>query len=212
MKQAYGSEPILFSSSPITPPSVPEKTSKKRRRYKGRRLLLFGVILLVASILTATLIARRNKDPNVFPAAIYKTAEFILYHPTWLPEGYYVDKSSVSATPQVATFSINSPNGKALVVTEQPQPVDDTEITSFYSQNITNSREVSSGDYKITLGQFETTSFAGVTTGNTWILVRSVTSIDQDQLERLSLSFDRKHICSTSHGRYEATGRYSSCL
>jgi hypothetical protein len=185
MKQAYASEPVLFSSSPITPANSSKPVSPQRRRSRGILVLVAIITMLVGS---GAWIAAHDQQQKDFPVAVRQSVNFLLYVPSDLPNGYYLDYQSASAISQAITFSINSRSGKALVVTEQPQPPDD-QVQSFYDQQLTTVRTVPTGKGTIVFGEFETSRFAGVTTGNTWVLIRAVSAIEQDELERITHSF-----------------------
>jgi hypothetical protein len=133
--------------------------------------------------------ARSGSSRNDLPRSVQQAAAFSLYSPAWLPDGYYIDYQSASATSQVATFSINNASGKALVVTEQPQP-DDDQMTAFYDQQLIDTKTISTDIGQVTTGQFETSPFTGITTGRTWILIRAVTTVDQSTSERIARSFE----------------------
>lgn len=186
MKRAYASEPVLLSSSPVAKQPAQE-TARKAWWTRPLWLSVAGIVL-VASVAIAVLLVRPGKAALI-PQTIQTQVAFPLYQPGWLPAGYTIDAQSFDATSQVVTFSITNAqaNGK-LVVTEQPQPPQ-TNIDTFYTQQLTEVRTAQGKSGSVTAGQFETSPLAGVTTGRTWVLLRSST-LDRDTLERIASNFE----------------------
>lgn len=126
--------------------------------------------------------------PGLLPDTVAVSATFPLYQPQELPAGYYIDAQSVSATSQVVTFTLSSASGKAVVVTEQPRPSTE-QMTTFYDGQMTAKKTFKTAAGEATAGQFEGSMLAGLSTDKTWILIRAVSAIDQNTMERIAHSF-----------------------
>ncbi|HEX8762779.1 MAG TPA: DUF4367 domain-containing protein [Candidatus Saccharimonadales bacterium] len=180
MKRAYGSEPVLLDSSPITPNPQPLKTGGNRRW----RLMLV-VVICVCIFGSAIYFVLNRGAAGTVPTPILQQASFPLYVPAWLPQGMTVRSDSFDATSQVVTFSVDDNRGTRLVFTEQLRP-GSQEMSTFYDQQLTEKRTYKTGGGETTVGRFEGTGFAAVVTDKTWILIRAVADIDQKQLEKIA--------------------------
>lgn len=188
MKQAYGSEPILFSSSPISRPpqaSKPATTYRRIRRIVG--YILAGIIVI--GICGFVLVRQNSQTAYSFSKAMITAARFTLYEPVALPEGYVVDRQSITSTADVVTFTINTAQGKAAVVTEQPRPPQ-ANLEAFYKDQLSDRKTYTTKVGQVTAGQFEGSQLAGIETKDSWIIVRSVTQIDASTFQRITHSFE----------------------
>lgn len=136
----------------------------------------------------AVILARSHSSASVLPAALVSSSPFPLYEPSWLPTGHFVDRQSLNATQQVVTFTVNDQKGKRLVITEQPRP-GQTNLDSFYSEQLSGSTTFATAVGQATIGQFEGTTLAGIVTERTWILVRAVSVIGPSDIEQVVRQF-----------------------
>lgn len=181
VKRAYGHEPILLTSSPITPLSKPVQPASKRRRKPT--LIILAVVLLAGVGAITALLFRGPPASDRYLVQLASRVSFPLYGPQWLPDGWYIDQQSIDATAEVVTFTINDTQGKQLVFTEQPKPPQ-SNLDTFYNQQVSNSTAIDTAAGKVVIGQFEGSPLAGVSAGQTWILIRAVAAVDQQQFER----------------------------
>ena len=122
---------------------------------------------------------------DVIPANIRQAVDFPLYQPTWLPEGFIVDSQSFDVTSQVVTFTVsNSQTRSKLIFTEQPKPAQ-FDFNSFYDEQLTEKRSLTSPSGQATIGLFEGSLFASVLTDRTWVLIRVPGSQELTQFERV---------------------------
>lgn len=183
--KAYGSEPILFTTSPITPSPQASKKPQKKRLRMGAILVVIIIIAFIASgIFWLTSQKATSRIPQRFSAIL----AFQLYEPRWLPDGMDIDQQSFDATSQAFTFSISDKSGKRLVVTEQPKP-SQNEIDEFYSGQLSGVSTFNTTVGQGTVGSFEGSELAGIVTEQTWILIRSATSGDREQLKQITTHF-----------------------
>jgi hypothetical protein len=186
MKQAYGSEPVLFSSSPITPQHKPSLRTPRKRWNK--KMLAAGAILLLVLALSDWLVWGRLSHSQELPFSARVSVTFPLYQPGWLPKGYAIDQQSISTTSQVVTFTVKKGDSDALIITEQPRPSNE-QMDTFYEGQLTNRKSFTISIGKVATGSFEGTLLAGISTDETWLLVREVGGLDQAQFDRIVGSF-----------------------
>lgn len=107
-----------------------------------------------------------------------------MYTPEYLPSGWKADPDSVEATADVVTFRVSDGQATRLLVTEQQRPPQST-LDAFYEQQLTSSQPFEVESMKGVIGQFEGSLLAGVTINETWVLIRSVSTVDKEQFERV---------------------------
>ncbi len=180
VKRAYGSEPVLLNTSPVTSNPRPIKTGSPKKRRKI--LLIVSLTLMIIGVAGYALLHERSS--NVVPVSILQRSTFPLYTPAWLPPGMLTETDSFDATSQVVTFSVRDARGTRLVFTEQPRPALQ-EVSTFYDQQLTEKKTFKADNGEVTTGRFEGTGFAAVATDRTWVLVRAVADIDQGHMERI---------------------------
>lgn len=181
--RAYGSEPILYSNSPITPSHEESKQPQKRRVG----WLSIAVVGIVAAIIGGGLWSLSQNNSSRIPQK-FLSLPFQLYEPDELPAGMSIDGGSFSATSQALTYSIRDAVGQQLVVTEQPKP-SLKEIEEFYSGQLSESSTFTTQIGQGTIGSFEGSGLVGILTDETWILIRSVSNMDTDQLKQIAVQF-----------------------
>lgn len=180
--RAYGSEPILFSTSPITPS---HEVSKKPQK---RRMLVVGIVIAMSAVIVGcSLWFLSRGDSSRLPEKFF-SLPFQLYEPDWLPPGMSIDSDSFGASSQALTFSIRDATGQQLVVTEQPKP-SQKEIEEFYAGQLLESSTFTTPAGQGTIGSFEGSALTGILTNETWILIRSVSNVDASQLKQIAMHF-----------------------
>jgi hypothetical protein len=93
----------------------------RHARPKHIRLLLFIAIGILATIaICLGYLTFNNSGP--IPRHYRKGLDFAIYYPTRLPEGYSVDGASLERKGDSILFSIHTPNGKNIVVSQQKTP------------------------------------------------------------------------------------------
>ncbi len=143
------------------------------------------VIVVVAA--SATVLLLRNpvaSSSNHFLRQLTHSMSFPLYTPSWLPNDWFMDRRSLSVTSEVVTFTVNDSKGQRLVFTEQPRPPQNN-LDTFYDQQLSGSTAFKSASGQVTTGQFEGTLLAGISTEQTWVLVRAISAIKQSDFDRI---------------------------
>jgi hypothetical protein len=183
VKRAYGHEPILLAASPVTQHTQPT-TPAAKRSWRKRALIVTAAIVIAAC--AAVFILRKPADSSsrYSLGQMSQNVAFPLYAPTWLPEGWFVHRQSLSVASEVVTFTVNDSKGQRLVFTEQPKPPQEN-LDTFYNQQLSGSTTTDSAAGRVTMGQFEGSSIAGISGERTWILIRTVSSVDQQDFDRL---------------------------
>lgn len=166
---------------------------------KKRLHVIWGVIsaALVATILILGFVVWKQSQAKLadpFSATTRSSVSIPLYFPTWLPNGYRVDASSITQ-PQSGTVVLTATNAKhdAIYISEAPVPGGSFDIKTFYG-NFLNKQtastplgEVSSG---MVGGNTKITSL--IVNNKTWIIINTKASSTVDDLvsvtRRLQLS------------------------
>src|SRR5688572_30454509 len=158
MKRAYGSEPVLLGTSPISPLLAP---AHKKKRFGAKSMWLTGLLVVLVVGSAGGLLAWRSfGSKDVIPSAIRGAVSFPLYQPTNLPAGLRVDQGSFQAAGGVVTFSILYNGGDRLVITEQARPAG-VDFAEFHEQ-IMDKKDISTYIGSGATGQFDDTDFASV--------------------------------------------------
>lgn len=108
------------------------KMGTSAQKRNSNKLLLLVIIVLVAAILlllaailwlSLTKGDKSNTTETFVEQVAAQDVDFPLYYPKQLPKGFSIDTNSVAAQEtKVMSFSISSPDGGKLLVTEQPRP------------------------------------------------------------------------------------------
>lgn len=147
-------------------------------------MLIAAIIAVAAGGSAALLLRKPAASSGGFLGQVASTVNFPLYTPAWLPEGWFLDRQSLSVTSEVVTFTVNDTKGQRLVFTEQPRPPQDN-LDTFYNQQLSGATTSNSAAGAIVIGQFEGSSLAGVSAEQTWVLIRAVSMVDQEDFGRL---------------------------
>ena len=182
MKRAYGSEPILFTSSPIT--SALKPTLRAFTKLRWHVLAVAVAALLVSGGVMGWLLVQRSSANATIPTEIQKSVDFSLYEPGWLPEGSALDRKSFAAEHQTVTFTVDGRKGEKLIFSEQPQPplID---FDAFYDKQFGHKTSFDTAIGQAVVGISKDTLFGSITTGQTWIFVKAHHDMDRVAFERI---------------------------
>jgi hypothetical protein len=148
--------------------------------------VIVGVIILASASGLAAGMIIKTTDPSSATATIVKQPplhKFQLFYPTGLPSGFDFDRSSVSQTDQVVSYIV-SYNQKPIFVSLQPLP-DKSVVNDFETQKLSLPEEIPSSVGNAVVGQVHGTTVASITTGKTWVLVTSQTSVEKSVLAQI---------------------------
>lgn len=157
----------------------------------GKRLLLFGAIIVCAVVVTgisAYMLLHKRTDP--VPESIKKSVLFPVYYPTQLPDGYQIESSSFQANSNVLLYSIGKAGAQPIAVTVQSKP-ENFDFDNFHLKQMRSSREVLTGSGKAVIGLFGDKPTGSLVTADTWVLVSANPQLPADQLEALMKSFTK---------------------
>lgn len=183
--KAYGSEPVLLKTSPVTPAPKPPVSLIVRWRK-------FGIVAVTIIMIGVGLWLWHRATAASPYSAWTKTVSFALYEPTYLPKGFFIDEKSFDATSQVVTFAVSSQTGEQVVFTEQPKP-DQSNIERFYKEQLTETQTFDTAIGRATTGQFEGSQLTGIESTQTWILMRAVANLSAEQLQAIAKSLEMIH-------------------
>jgi len=173
------------SAGQTLPPQPAVRPSRARRRLL---IALTAVIALAIAAIGAFMIYRRGQQPDPLPQSVTRQVTFPLYYPTRLPAGFRLEPESASATNQVVTFAISAPEGKQVVISQQPTP-SDFDFENFYLNSLFGAKEVITPLGKAVIGQINDDTFASIVTDETWIIINAPAGLPADQMQRLIQAF-----------------------
>lgn len=184
MKRAYGSEPVLLHTSPVSPLLEPQK-----KRQRSKKIVLLGICcsILLVGLVGGWFAWQSLKTPTGIPSSVREAVSFPLYQPRDMPEGFKIDENSFRATEGLVTFSITDDQNHRLVVTEQAKP-ESFDFASFHEQ-IENKKDIDTFIGSGAIGIFEDADFASIVAPKTWILVRAPYGIEPGKFTQVLQSF-----------------------
>lgn len=170
--------------------SQPVKTRHKKGftpRFNKKGLFLIGIgTLLVLSgggFAYWKLVVWQPAVVNPFSTGVVAAMKFPLYYPTNLPNGYRVDKKSVShPSDGVVVFDMIGPKGEKLYMSEEARPVS-FDLGGFYKK-FQDLKEVPVSDGSVAVGRVNSgqTEIVSRANNKTWVLSNTTANIPLDQL------------------------------
>ena len=88
-------------------------------------LVLLAVVLVIASLFAGIKLANKDKTATTQPnniETVAKSASFKVAVPKSIPNGYTIDSAGASYENNIFIYSIKTPSGKSLTVTQQAKP------------------------------------------------------------------------------------------
>lgn len=142
------------------------------------------LVILCSSALGVLLMGRHTNQPlqHDFQAA-QKLAAFPLYIPSATPAGYTYTAGSLHSTSSVIVYTLTSPDGKQLAITEQSRPA------NFDFSQLSGTEEFNTNLGKAYVEDFPTRTTGSVVGDKTWIIVNAPTPIGPDQMSSLLNAF-----------------------
>jgi hypothetical protein len=131
--------------------------------------LLLGVILLAGGVFVYL---HRSSDP--IPKTVRQAADFELYYPYALPDGWKLDKNSFETTQDVVLYTLKSAKGN-IVISEQKQQAG-FNYSSFYQKNLSSSSAISTPIGSGAIGRMRGNAVGSISIDNSWILASANTS------------------------------------
>lgn len=159
-------------------------------KVRKKRWLIAGVIVIIAVLATATcwLLVLRNRGP--IPYNVRHNISFTLYYPKRLPQGYTVDRTSFVQKNGVIIFSVTTPNGKNIAVSEQavPSSLPARSTTPAPPTQIPGQRNFTTPIGTAHLSLWGDKYVSDIVTSQTWIIL-NVTGLTADQASAVAQSF-----------------------
>ena len=141
-----------------------------------------GACLLVGiSVLTTTLVIK-NSDP--LPAPSPSPSQIRAIYPSSVPDGYRVDKTSLSETREVATYTITTPAKDTVLVSIQQKP-SDAVLEKFETEQLGLPETINN----ITVGQVRGRVVASFTKDSQWILLNAPPTVSYNVLAEIAAEF-----------------------
>ncbi len=170
---------------------IPPAPPPKRKHWHPNRkffiivITLTAIIVLILGILLVKNELAHRAVISQIPVDILERAEFPLYVPQQLPDGFSLDKDSFSFQQNVATFVVTYNYSKKLVFTEQAKP-SGVDVKGLYSSLFRFSQPISTPHGQVYIGRSVSgTTSASLVTDHTWILAATDGGINHANLEQI---------------------------
>ena len=134
------------------------------------RVKLVAAALVVIVVLGVGFVLQPKTPGSITKAAA--GVNFPLYYPAHLPEGYALEQSSVSGTPDVVIFSaFNRATGNRLVVSEQARPTG-FDFENFYHEQTSAYKHFAAPVGDGVTGTAGDSYLGSIVTDHTWIIIK----------------------------------------
>jgi hypothetical protein len=179
--------PAETSSTTARQKPTTDVAQSKPKLYAKRKIwIIFAISLLLVIALVLLTLWLRNREPAFFPKEVRQSVAFDLYYPNEkkLPQGFALDRASISTSSQVVLYSVNYGNNQRIAFTIQKKPPE-KKLKSFYDQQLSKARELTTDIGTASLATLNEQSFASLPTkGNSWIIVTAPKNINQDHFRQ----------------------------
>lgn len=170
------------------------------RRSRQLKLFVLGYALIILTIGTA--VALRDNEPaapaleNPFTLSQISTAQFKLYYPSRLPEGYHFSQPAFPVPQKdVVSLTISAPGSQSLAISQQ-RLASDIDVEAL-NKGLGSPRSIDTQYGKASFGTIDQgrSRLANmVTDDKTWILLTAPVSIPEDDVV-----FILQNVTTTSH-------------
>jgi hypothetical protein len=146
--------------------------------------------LLLGGAVVFYLVRHRASSPAPMPTNVNakQTSTYKLYYPSSLPGGYSVDKTTLSKTEEVTTYSAKlATSSDALYFSFQNLP-SSTVLQTFQTQKMVFSESAGCPIGEATIGQVHSSIVASIATKETWILITIPASLGTDFMKQVVLA------------------------
>lgn len=148
-------------------PSILKSGKKRLVVSKGLILSTFIVLGLLTS---GGAYAYMRPKPPQFPVAVTTQAEFQLFIPSELPEGFIIDQNSFSYDGGALLYTISGPNGRTIIITQQPKPAG-MDLKKFNKEKIAKGISLKVPAGEAVIGLLGTNQAASIIGTETWIII-----------------------------------------
>ena len=126
--------------------------------------------VLAAIGAAAVVVFPKNSTPtNPFSQNIKSSANFNLYYPTQLPDGYSIKSSSIQLKDGVLTYAATRADLR-IVFTMQAVPAN-FNFQSFYQQYLKNTQQFHTAYGQAVMGNIQNRVLSSMTDGKTWFIL-----------------------------------------
>lgn len=109
---------------------------------------------------------------------------FPLYEPTYLPEGYSLDESSISLTSQAMLMTAQNTKGDVIIFTENPTPKG-YDYDSFYESRYSGIQDAPSIYGRGKAGIIDGAMSGSLVTDSTWILIKGSENLPAKDMKQI---------------------------
>jgi len=187
---AFPAEPGRRSEpEPITPvvqkPQAPKGVYVRLPR-PGLKVLA-AIVAIVVAVAAVVIFVARPGGHDPLPADIKKEANFTLYYPKKVPEGFHFDNALYDASTHVVTYDYTTNDGNKLYFSLQPKP-SNFNFDNFNKKQLSGAHQTDTPIGAATIGILQQETVSSVVTDKTWVLISAGEKVSLDQLEQVSKS------------------------
>lgn len=160
---------------------------------KRRVRLLLRNRLAVVGIAVALLVliggGRLLLDVNPIPLRYRSGLSYGLYYPKQLPDGYQVKQGSFQRKGSVLIFTLSSPRGRAIAVSEEALPVGlNLSQSNSSGMQLPTDRNFTTGIGQASLSLWGANTVVSIQAGGTWLIL-NVSGVDPQTAIAIGSSF-----------------------
>lgn len=158
--------------------------AEKAKHPKRRRILVIACGVLLLALFAGGLFFFLNRQSSSpFSQTITSSVSFPLYYSKGLPEGFQLDKESVSFKQGVVVYSLSTKDGKKIFVSQQKRP-EGFDFEGFYEDKLSEAYEIQTSNGTATIGIVnDKTRVFSIVTGDTWVFASGAKEINNTKFE-----------------------------
>ena len=143
-----------------------------------------GVILGIALAILAVAYFRQSPAPSGLPLTAYKDLSFNVFFPLQPPQGFKLDRASISSTPQVLAYKYDYMGKKPVFVSVQPLDPQ-LDVNSFRP-----TREIDTNIGHGYLVEYDSRTTVAIVAGKSMVLINSPDGVSSNAIEQLADSLE----------------------
>ena len=160
-----------------TPPSHHTHTTQpvhtgrvvRRPRIGLKMVVIIAVAALLIGVAGFMALPKNSTSKNPFSQSIKSSANFKLYYPAKLPDGYTIKSSSIQLKDGVLTYAATRADLR-IVFTMQAVP-DNFNFKAFYQQYLKNTQQFHTPYGQAVMGNIQNRVLSSMTDGKTWFIL-----------------------------------------
>lgn len=146
-----------------------------------------GIVLGIGVAIGWKVFLYKPANVNPFSAKLSASLQFPLFHPTYVPDGYHVDTSSVTEPATgVVVFSLAGPNKSKIYISEEARPTK-YDIGGFFAK-FSDLKESAITGGTLATGKIDNsqTEISSMLNNQVWVICNTNAAVPMDQMSNLA--------------------------